>query len=191
MTHAKQDSFLSEFKKKFENNISKIENRTDLTDDEKVVKIIKIFSAGCAGLATQPLPGMDIFYLTGIQAYMGTRLGAIRGMSISESKASVIIKELVGVVGLGMLGQNFVLTAYKIGVPGLGGFMTIPLVYGATYAIGRTMDLYFVQKKKNGTVNKDELKKMWQKMKKEGKDLGKKQKKEIWKFKDEYNKAKD
>ena len=71
-----------------------------------------------------------------------------------------IIKEILGVIGLGMLAQNFVLTAYKIGVPYFGGFMTIPLVFGATYAIGRVMDTYFIKKKKKEVINPDELKKM-------------------------------
>ena len=62
---------------------------------------------------------------------MGSCIGAIRGMPISESKTMEVIKELKGVVGICMLGQNFVLTAYKIRLPGLGVFMTIPLVYYA------------------------------------------------------------
>ena len=92
--------FIKSFKKKIKENITQIENRTDITDDEKVTKIVTIFSSGCAALATQPLPGMDIFYLTGIQAYMGTRIGTIRGLPVSQSKATVVIKELFGVMAL-------------------------------------------------------------------------------------------
>ena len=185
MSKEKQKSILKKIRQNLEDNITKIENRTDINDDEKVLRIVKAFSATCAAIATQPIPGWDIFPLTAIQAYMGSRVASIRGIPISESKTGEIIKEILGVVGLGMLGQNFVLTAYKIGIPGLGGFMTIPLVYGATYAIGRVMDIYFIKKKKKEVINPDELKKMWKKMKKEGTDLGKKQKDKIWKNKDD------
>ena len=63
-----------------EDNISKIEQRTDINDDEKVLRIVKTFSATCAAIATQPIPGWDIFPLTAIQAYMGSRIASIRGI---------------------------------------------------------------------------------------------------------------
>ena len=111
MSKEKQKSILKKIRQNLEDNITKIENRTDINDDEKVLRIVKAFSATCAAIATQPIPGWDIFPLTAIQAYMGSRVASIRGIPISESKTGEIIKEILGVVGLGMLGQNFVLTA--------------------------------------------------------------------------------
>jgi uncharacterized protein (DUF697 family) len=110
---------------------------------------------------------------------MGSRIGAIRGFLISEAKAIDLVKELAGVVGLGMLGQNFVLTAYKVGVPYAGGFMTIPLVYGATYAIGKVMDAYFKQKRKGESIDKEALKLIWKETLEKKKAEGKKMRKEI------------
>ena len=139
------DNLLKRVRNKLENEIFKIENRSDISDDEKVEKIIKTFSASCAAITTQPIPFADIFVLTPIQAYMGTRIGSIRGVPVSEAKSTEIIKELGTVVGLGLLAQQLVIGAYKF-IPYWGPITTIPMVYGLTYAIGKVMDHYFIQK---------------------------------------------
>ena len=59
-------------------NIYGIE-KLDISDDEKVKKTIKFFGIVCAATAIQPIPFADIFILTPIQAYMGTRIAKIRG----------------------------------------------------------------------------------------------------------------
>ena len=80
---------------------------------------------------------------------MGTRIGAIRGVPVSEAKATDIIKEIAGVVGLGLLAQQLVIGGYKTFIPFLGALTTIPIVYGMTYAIGKVIDVYFIKKKRN------------------------------------------
>ena len=78
------DEILDKAKKRLNREVTEIELRTDLTEDQKVAQIIKIFSGVCAGVAIQPIPFADIFILTPIQAFMGTRIGAIRGLPASE-----------------------------------------------------------------------------------------------------------
>ena len=80
-------------------NVTDIESREDLPDDEKVARIIKLFSAVCAGVAVQPIPFADIYILTPIQAYMASRIGAIRGVPVSKSESVTILKEIGGVLG--------------------------------------------------------------------------------------------
>ena len=113
-----------------------IENRTDITDDEKVTKIINITASVCAGVAVQPIPFADFFILTPIQAYMGTRIAAVRGISILKNDSITTLKQISGAVGLGLLGQQTVIGAYKTFIPFLGAVTTIPLVFGVTYGIG-------------------------------------------------------
>ena len=144
-----QQTVISKAKEKLKKEVLQIENRTDLSSDEKVNRIIKIFSSVCAVLAVQPMPFADIFVLTPIQAYMGTRISAIRGLPISEAKATEIIKELAGVVGLGLLAQQLVIGGYKTFIPFLGAITTIPIVYGLTFTIGKVMDVYFIKKSRN------------------------------------------
>lgn len=172
-------------KSKIESEITSIENRTDLTDDQKRSRIIHIFSVTSAAVAVQPIPFADIFVLTPIQAYMGVRLSTIRGMPLSDAEATDLLKEISGVVGLGMLAQQAALGLYKVGLPFLAGFTTIPLVYGLTYAIGRIMDYYLEKKSKGQTVSNADLKSMWEKYRKEGKEKAKDTKAEVMDKKDD------
>ena len=145
-----------------------IEHRTDITDDEKVTKIIKLFSAACASVAIQPIPFADMYILTPIQAYMGTRISAIRGLPITDSEAIELLKEVGATIGLGYLAQQLAIGAYKTGFPVLAGFTTIPLVFSLTYGIGRVMDGYLKSKARKQTLDPDEIKKIWQKGRTEG-----------------------
>ena len=150
-----------------------IEKRTDLTTEEKVSRITHITCATCAGVAVQPIPFADIFILTPIQAYMGSRIAAIRGVPVSESEASTIIKEILGVIGMGFMAQQIAIGIWKTLIPGAGGFMTIPIVYGLTYAIMRVMDAYFIAKAANRKLTPDEIKSIWKNAKSEGEKHGK------------------
>lgn len=150
-----------------------IEKRTDLTIDQKVSQITHIACATCAGVAIQPIPFADILILTPIQAYMGSRIAAIRGVPVSESEASDLIKEILGVIGMGFMAQQIAIGIWKTLIPGAGGFMTIPIVYGLTYAIMRVMDAYFTAKAANRKLTPDEIKQIWKNAKAEGEKHGK------------------
>ena len=153
-------------KSKIETKITRIEHRTDLSEDEKRSEIINTFSISCAALAVQPIPFADIFILIPVQAYMGERLSSIRGMPLSEAEAKDLLKEIPGVIGLGMLAQQAALGLYKIGLPFLAGFTTIPLVYGLTYTIGRVMDHYLEKKAKGQTMGSAEIRNVWKSFRK-------------------------
>lgn len=178
----KQDSssLINKAKETLKKEILSTEERTDISDDEKVSRIIKIFSTTCATLAVQPIPFADIFVLTPIQAFMGTRIGAIRSVPVSEAKATDIIKEIAGVVGLGLLAQQLVIGGYKTFIPFLGALTTIPIVYGMTYAIGKVIDVYFIKKKRNQKFDPEELKRIWEETLKQKKAEGKEKRKDIW-----------
>lgn len=149
-----------------------IEKRNDLSDGQKVDQIIVIFSTFCAGIAVQPIPFADIFILTPLQAFMGTRISAIRGMPLSEAQAKDLIKELMGVVGAGLIAQQIGIALAKILFPIFGGVATIPVVFGLTYGIGRLMDAYLVNKVAGRTLTDSELKQAWKRAKSEGEAEG-------------------
>lgn len=162
-------------KEKMSKNVSDIESRTDLSADEKAKRLIRIFSATCASVAAQPIPFADIFVLTPLQAYMAERLASVRGAPISDQEATETIKDLFKVIGLGMVAQQVALGLYKIGLPFLAGFTTIPLVYGLTYSIGTVLDRMFIVKAKGGKLTQQQIKKLWSQekkfIKKRGKDF--------------------
>jgi len=100
---------------------------------------------------------------------MGTRIASVRGLPVSKSQATTLLKEVAGIVGLGYLAQQLAIGAYKTGLPGLGGFMTIPLVFGLTYGIGRVMDAYLISKARGQILKPEEIRKIWKQGRKEGK----------------------
>jgi uncharacterized protein (DUF697 family) len=141
-------------------------NKSNISADKKVDKLLLTFSSICAATAVQPIPFMEIFTLTPIQAYMGTLIGQARGYKFSMME---VYKEIIGVIALGFLAQQSILGLYKTIIPFLGGFTTIPLVFVFTYAIGKVMDFYFVSKTKGKTLTKDDIKSFFKQAKKDAK----------------------
>jgi len=170
---------LDKARKSVKKEVTDIENRTDLTDDQKVTRICTVFSTTCAAIAVQPIPFADIFVLTPIQAYMGKKIADIRGFNISEAGAKEIFKELAGLVGLGFLSQQLVIGAYKTVLPFISGVTTIPLVFGLTYGMGKVMDYYFEKKIKGEKIDPEMVKSIFKKAKAEGKQKSKENKEQI------------
>ena len=170
---------LDKAKENIKKEVTDIENRTDLTDDQKVTRICTVFGTTCAAIAVQPIPFADIFVLTPIQAYMGKKIADIRGFNISEAGAKEIFKELAGLVGLGFLSQQLVIGAYKTVLPFISGVTTIPLVFGLTYGMGNVMDYYFIKKKKGEKIDPEIIKNIFKKAKEEGKQKAKENKNKI------------
>jgi uncharacterized protein (DUF697 family) len=152
--------------------ITEIENRTDMSAEDKASQITHCACIACAAIAVQPIPFADIFVLTPIQAYFASRIAAIRGVPVSESGALDIIKEIIGIVGLGIMAQQIALGIWKFVTFGLGGFLTIPMVYGLTYAIMKVSDAYFLAKAKGITLSDKEIQEMWKTAKREGEKEG-------------------
>lgn len=172
-------------KENIRKEITDIEKRTDLTDDQKVTRICTVFATTCAAVAVQPIPFADIFVLTPIQAYMGKKIADIRGFNISEAGAKEVFKELAGLVGLGFLSQQLVIGAYKTVLPFISGVTTIPLVFGLTYGMGKVMDYYFEKKIKGQKIDPETIKEIFRQAKAEGKQKSKENREEINKQKNQ------
>lgn len=129
-------------------------DKENISDDEKAEKIIRQFSIVCAAVAIQPIPFADIFILTPIQAFMGTRIAKIRGYNFSMQE---VYKEIIGILGLSFLAQQTAIGLYKTILPFFGALTTIPLVFLLTYSMGKVMNFYFVSKTKGKELSKDDL----------------------------------
>lgn len=136
---------------------------SDLSQDEKVKKIIFRFSVYCAAVAIQPIPFADIFILTPMQAYMGTLIAKARGYSFTMQQ---VYKEIIGVMALGFLAQQTAIGLYKF-IPFWGVVTTIPLVFILTYTIGSVMNYYFESKTAGVKVTREDLKKFFNQAKKD------------------------
>lgn len=176
-------SIIDKAKEKILNEVFKIEKRTDLTKDQKVDQIIKIFGGVCAAVAVQPIPFADIFILTPLQGVMAKKIADIRGYKITDGAATRIVGEIASLVGMGVLSQQLVIGAYKTFIPFLGAITTIPLVFGLTYGMGKVIDAYFTKKIKGEKITKEELNKIFKAAKKQGQKMGKEKEDEIKKEK--------
>ncbi|WP_066172661.1 YcjF family protein [Bacillus marinisedimentorum] len=168
---AREESIVDSLKKRLTDEFFKIEKNDNLTPDQKADKIIFTTSALCAGIALQPIPFADMAILTPIQIFMAKKLGDVRGLPMTKEKAAEIVKVVGGVIGLGFAAQQTAIGLYKIGLPGLGGFMSVPLVAGLTYGIGKAVDTYMIITKQGRTPTADEIKKVFRQSKKEGKKI--------------------
>jgi uncharacterized protein (DUF697 family) len=141
--------------------ITNIERMTDISADAKVNKITHICCATCSAVAVQPIPFADYFILTPIQIYMGSRIAAIREVPMSDADVSIVMKEIFGALGMGFVAQQVALGVWKFVIPGASGFMTIPIVYGLTFAIMRVMDSYFIAKAAKIVLTQSEMRNIW------------------------------
>lgn len=146
---------------KIRQEVTQIEHRNDLSVDEKISKITHIACASCAGMSIQPLPFADIFVLTPMQAYFASRIAAIYQVPLTENQALDWVKQMVGIVGLGMIAQQLALGIWKIVTVGTGGLLSIPLVYALTYAIMKVADAYFSHQAKQRDLSEAEIKAIW------------------------------
>lgn len=159
---------------KIRKEITQIELRDDISQDKKISNIIHIGCATCSGVSIQPLPFADVFILIPIQGYFAMRIAAIHGIQLSENESLDWIKEIVGLLGLGMLAQQIGMGVWKIVSFGFGGLVSIPLVYALTYAILKVADVYFLHKVKHEKLSEERIKAVWKEAFAEGKQHAKK-----------------
>ncbi len=148
---------MEDIKRKLNEEYLGIERNDAYSTAEKVTRVINVTAGICAGVAIQPMPFADFFLLTPIQGLMATRIAKIRGVPVTQEGARGLLKTAFGTLGLGFAAQQTALGLYKLGLPGLGGFVTIPLVWGLTYGIGRVMDTYYRAMAEGRTPSDEEI----------------------------------
>ena len=180
---------LVSIKEYIDGKIFSIEKRNDITEDEKINELIISTSIVCAAIATQPFPGWDIFLLTPVQIYLGKKIAQVRKAKIDSFSA---IYEIAGAIGLGITAQQSIIFLYKF-IPFWGSITSIFTVFCATYVIGKTMDFYFVNKKKGISISSKEMKNIFKKFQNEAKTKFDKKtiKAEVDKFRKTFRNKKD
>jgi uncharacterized protein (DUF697 family) len=164
------DLFLEAALAKLKSEITQVEHRTDINDAKKIDLMVHYASATCAGVAIQPIPFADILILTPIQIYFGTRIAAICRIPVSESEISEKIKEIIGIIGAGILAQEIAIGIWKAVTFGAGGLLTIPLVYALSYAIMKVIAAYYTAKARGKKLSDEQIKAVYQSAFNEGRE---------------------
>ncbi|MCO5171673.1 MAG: DUF697 domain-containing protein [Planctomycetes bacterium] len=114
-----------------------------LSEDENVERVIGHTATVAAIVCCmQPIPAGDFLILTPIQAKMALHIGRVKGFEVSSERAQEIVVEVVGILGMTLTTQLVVVSVAKL-VPFVGGVLSIPIIYAATWAIGNVVDYYF------------------------------------------------
>lgn len=147
---AKKKIDINQLKNLLIESFTNIEKDNSIPVEDKISTIIHTTSIGCAIIAVQPIPFADALILTPIQMVM---IGHMT--NIMKADALLTISSAIGV---GFLAQQGILGLYKTVVPFIAGVTTIPMVYAATFAIGKVAQLVISKQLKNEKISKDKIK---------------------------------
>lgn len=111
---------------------------TDAERAEAVRKVIQACAVAAAAVTIQPFPFVDTALLAPIQIAMVQAIGRIRGFQLDGKS----VLEILSTFGASLVAQNAIMAAVKF-VPFWGWFVTIPMAYALTWAIGEVSDFYF------------------------------------------------
>ena len=120
--------------------------RHDLTPEarEKACReLVQMSALGAAAVTFAPLPFVDFVAITPIQASMVMAVGRVHGRELSLGEAKTVLVELASVCGAGLLARQVFATASKFLLPGLGGILSAPYAFAATWAMGQVAIKYF------------------------------------------------
>ena len=117
--------------------------RCDAKTDETVQKDIKRAGVATAAVAVQPVPFVEMIFITPIQIAMVRRIGSLRGYKLDKKSALEIWKAFRASV----LTQQAVITAVKF-VPAVGSIAAASVAYSLTTTIGEVADYYYRHERK-------------------------------------------
>lgn len=130
--------------------------------EEKAKKIVNYYAMAAAGVAVQPVPVLDSFFIAPIQIAMIIQMGRLHKIAITKSVAG----GLVSSIGLSFLGNHIFLNLVSF-FPVIKQALGPAIAYSLTYTIGLIINELFAE----GNLNpsKEELQQLVHKYKSEAK----------------------
>jgi len=125
--------------------------------------VINMSSYAAALVAISPLPLTDVVLTLPIQTGMVMTVGHIYGRRVSKASAQELIFELAATAGVGLLARQGI----KALIPVLGALLAVAPAFAANWAMGRVAMEYF----KNPELNREALKEVFRRARKEGSSL--------------------
>ncbi len=107
-----------------------------LPEEAKIRSVIHLSALGCAVLAAEPMPVIDLALLAPMLIAMVWGLNRVMGKPVGRAGVKEIATTIAGVAGAGYVARYAVLSLTKIAMPVVGGALTVPAVYAATMGIG-------------------------------------------------------
>ena len=124
-------------------NLFNLDPDPDLSERDNVLKVIDQTAMVAAITAiVMPIPAADFVVLTPIQAKMALHIGRIKGFEVNQERAEEIVTEIFGVLGMSLTAHLLIVSVAKL-IPVVGSVLTWPLIFAATWSIGKVVDYYF------------------------------------------------
>jgi uncharacterized protein (DUF697 family) len=124
--------------------------RGEIEDDRNerapVRRVILAYSGAAAAASANPIPFSSFALLTPIHVAMVLHVGKRMGQELTLENAGEILKKITGAVGLSIATRVAAGALLKIGLPGIGGMLRTPVIFGLTYGLGRVAEEYFERK---------------------------------------------
>lgn len=117
-------------------------NADDATRAKAAENLIDVCSIACAALTIQPIPMLELAIMP-IQAGMVLGIGHIYGHDITRERATEIVTEIAGAVGISIVARQTLVTISKFLAPIVAGLISAPYVFGVTRGMGKTAIYYF------------------------------------------------
>lgn len=155
-----------------------VDKRTLLEECDVIV-----FRSACVSaiLSSQPVPFIENFNIIGIHLYMTVKLSQKMERGITLRSSWKIIKEVVSPVWIGYFSLHGSNTLAKIILPWIGWYLFSPLSFGVTYAMWKVYTAYLFHSIAWESLDNSQIKNIFLKQRQTGKNLAKKEKRNILK----------
>ncbi len=127
--------------------------------DERCRKLVERCGYAAAALTILPIPGTEVFGVMPIHVGMVVGIAQEHGVKLTRQSATDLVLKIGATVGLSLVGSRVAMTAGKFILPGLGGFVAAPFMYGSTLAIGAVARAYF---ESEGSIGESEMKRVYE-----------------------------
>ncbi len=115
----------------------------DALRDDAANALIEKCGYAAAALGLLPLPGTEIIAVMPQHVGMVVALGDLYDVPLSRESAAELLMQIGGTVGVSVVGSRLAMTAAKTLLPGFGGLVTAPLLYGTTLGLGAVARAWF------------------------------------------------
>jgi uncharacterized protein (DUF697 family) len=125
-----------------------------ISDHPEIDTLIETCGYAAAALTVLPIPGSEVLGVMPLHVGMVIGIGHHRGRTLTRESATSLLLQIGGTVGVSLVGSRVATTAAKIVLPGLGGLIAAPFMFGSTLAIGAVADAWF---RADGTLSDEEI----------------------------------
>lgn len=134
--------------------------------DPGVNTLVERCGYATAALTIIPIPGSEVIGVMPLHVGMVLGIGHHYGQDLTTETATELLLQIGATVGASLVGSKIATTAAKFVLPGLGGIIAAPFMFGSTLALGAVADQWF---KSEGAVSDSEMRDLYKRTVKDAK----------------------